>query len=208
MSPARRKLLVATTHLKKLKEIQALLSDLPFDLLTLKDLPGYQEVPETGNSFEENAKLKALGYGAQSGLLTLAEDSGLCCDALEGAPGIYSARFAGEGRDDEENNQKLLRLLDKVPDNCRGAHYACAAVLAKPEKILRTFQGDVHGSIAKAPAGRNGFGYDPIFFYPPFQKTFGQASPEMKAQVSHRSKALRMVKDYLQTALEKTGSRG
>ncbi|HTL47042.1 MAG TPA: RdgB/HAM1 family non-canonical purine NTP pyrophosphatase [Verrucomicrobiae bacterium] len=190
------KLLVASTNKKKLEELRELLKDMPFQLLGLKDLPSYQEVPETGRTFEENAALKALGYAAQSGLMTLAEDSGLCCDALEGAPGVYSARFAGEGKSDEDNNDKLLRLLHNLPDNCRSAYYVSAVVIVENGKVLNTVRGEVHGVIARERAGTGGFGYDPIFYFPPYQKTFGQVSPEMKHRVSHRAKALEGVRQF------------
>ncbi len=201
MTPLQNLLLVATTNPKKLVELQALLAGLPVRLSCLKDLPSYTEVPETGKTFEENAILKASGYAKQTGLLTLAEDSGLCCDALEGAPGVYSARFAGEGKSDPENNQKVLRLLEGLPDNCRQAHFISAVALATPEKVVGTVTGEVPGYIASEPRGMNGFGYDPIFFYSPFGKTFGEVPAEMKHQVSHRAKALEKAKALLKNFL-------
>ena len=196
-------LLLATTNKKKLKELEDLLRGLPLKLLCLADLPSYQEVPEVGKSFTENAVLKAVGYAHQSGHLTLGEDSGLSCDALEGAPGVYSARFAGEGRSDDENNQKLLRLLEKIPDNCRGAHYTSAIALATHETLIGVVEGEVHGTIAHSLKGRGGFGYDPLFFFPPFQKTFGEVSSEMKQRVSHRAQAFAKAKQLLTDFLKK-----
>ncbi|MBI3313306.1 MAG: RdgB/HAM1 family non-canonical purine NTP pyrophosphatase [Candidatus Omnitrophica bacterium] len=195
------RLLLASTNRKKLEELQTLLSDLDIEVVCLKDLANFQEVPENGKTFRENASLKALGYARQSGLLTVAEDSGLCCDALEGAPGIYSARFAGSSKSDAENNEKLLKLLAKVPDNCRGAHFKSAVAIAEPEFLLTTMEGEVHGVISHEVRGENGFGYDPVFFYPPFGKTFGEVPPEMKHQVSHRAKALEKAKNYLKNYL-------
>ncbi len=187
---SKKKLLIATTNAKKVDEFKALFADLPLELVYLKSIPGYEEVEETGESFEENASLKALGYARQSGLLTLGEDSGLCCDALEGAPGVYSGRFAGPGKSDEDNNQKLLKWMEKMPDNCRSAHYTSAIAIAEPGKLIGVVTGEVHGSIARQPAGTGGFGYDPLFFYLPYQKTFGEVSPDMKHRVSHRAKAM------------------
>lgn len=198
-----KKLLVATTNLKKLEELRTLLAELPLELLSLSDFENIREVPENGKTFEENAAAKALGYAEQTGLMTLGEDSGLCCDALEGAPGVYSARFAGLDKDDLKNNEKLLRLLKDVPDNCRGAHYASAVAIAEPGRVLESFYGEVHGFIAKEPVGNNGFGYDPIFYYPDFKATFGQTPSESKHKVSHRAKALHKMKDFLSEYLGK-----
>ncbi|MBI3306916.1 MAG: RdgB/HAM1 family non-canonical purine NTP pyrophosphatase [Candidatus Omnitrophica bacterium] len=191
------RLLLATTNRKKLIELRELLQDLDIEVVCLADLPEYQEISETGKTFRENASLKALGYARQSGFLTLAEDSGLCCDALEGAPGVYSARFAGPGKSDAENNEKLLKLLAKVPDNCRGAHFKSAVALAEPEFLLTVVEGEVHGVISHEARGENGFGYDPLFFYPAFGKTFGEVPGDMKHQISHRAVALARIKNYL-----------
>ena len=196
-------LLVATTNPKKLIELQTLLSDLPVKLLCLQDLPHFKEVPETGKTFQENAALKATGYAQQSGMLALGEDSGLCCDALEGAPGVYSARFAGESKKDIDNNLKLLKLLEKMPDNCRTAYFKSVVALASPAGLIGTAEGEVHGYISRESLGGHGFGYDPIFFYPPFKKTFGEVPAEMKHQVSHRGKALAKAKILLQDYLLK-----
>jgi non-canonical purine NTP pyrophosphatase (RdgB/HAM1 family) len=194
-------LLIATTNKKKLGEFETLFKDFPLEFRSLKDFPQIKEVEETGKTFEENAALKALGYAKQTGLLTLGEDSGLCCDALEGAPGVYSARFAGEGKSDADNNQKLLRLLEKVPTNCRGAHYKSVIAIAEPGKLIGTVEGEVHGVIHPHLEGTGGFGYDPLFFYTPYGKTFGEISPEMKHKVSHRAKAFEKVKLLLREYL-------
>ena len=178
-------------------ELEKLLAGFGLRFKSLKDFPHCREIRETGKTFAENASLKALGYAEQTGLLTLAEDSGLCCDALEGAPGVYSARFAGEGKKDQENNAKLLKLLEKVPDNCRGAHFASAVAVARPGKLVGVVEGKVYGVIGRESRGRFGFGYDPVFYYPPFGKTFGEAAPEMKNSVSHRAQALEKAKALL-----------
>ncbi len=197
-------LLVATTNKKKLQEIRELLKDWPLEIKSLSGFSGIHEVEETGKTFQENASLKALGYAKQTGLLTMGEDSGLCCDALEGAPGVYSARFAGTGSDDD-NNQKLLRLLEKVPVNCRGAHYKSVIAIAEPGKVIGLAEGEVFGVIHPELVGNGGFGYDPLFFYPPYGKTFGEVSAEMKHKVSHRAKALEKAKKILKTYLDKKG---
>ncbi len=192
------RLLVASNNAKKLKELCDLLKGLPYEIAGLSEFQGMEEVPENGSTFEQNASAKALGYARQTGLLTLAEDSGLCCDALDGAPGIYSARFSGAKKNDHENNLKVLRLLKKVPDNCRGAYFKSAVAIANHEKVLGIMTGEVHGVIGHEIKGSNGFGYDVIFFYPPFRKTFGEVPAEMKYQVSHRFKALVKAKELLE----------
>ena len=201
MSVPEKRLLIATTNGKKLKELQDLLSDLSVQCLSLRDIPQTQEVEETGSTFEENARIKALGYAAQFGMLTLGEDSGICCEALNGAPGVFSARFGGEPRSDDENNRKLLELMKPVPDEKRTAYYESAIALAEPGKLIGTVKGQVHGLIARELHGTGGFGYDPLFFYPPFGKTFGQVPAEMKHRVSHRGKALINAKVLLEKYL-------
>ncbi len=196
-------LLVASTNLKKLEELRDVLETLPFRLHSLQEFPAIQEVAETGKTFQENATLKALGYAKQTGLLTLAEDSGLCCDALEGAPGVYSSRFSGKRGDDLENNRKLLRLMAKLPDNCRQAHFvSCIAVAEPKQSAVKTVEGTVHGYINTEMRGDNGFGYDSVFYYPDFGKTFGEVAPEKKRAVSHRAKALAKARDLLKTYLD------
>ena len=199
--PVPSSLLIATTNKKKLEEFQAFFSGVPLKIISLKDFPGAREIEETGKTFEENAELKALGYAKQAGVLTLGEDSGLCCEALEGAPGVYSARFSGQNKSDEENNEKLLRLLEKVPVNCRGAYYKSVIALAAPGKLIGLVSGEVHGVIHPQIVGNQGFGYDPLFFYPPYQKTFGEVSAEMKHKVSHRAKAFEKAKNLLREYL-------
>lgn len=197
------KLLVATTNSKKLTELRMLLRDLDLELLCLKDLESYTEVPEDGKSFRDNAALKALGYADQTGFLTMAEDSGLCCDALEGAPGVISARFSGGLKDDDENNAKVLKLMRDVRDDKRQGHFKSAVAVARPGKVIGVVEGVVSGLIAREACGSNGFGYDPIFYYPPFGKTFAQVPSERKNQVSHRSQALQKAKQLLAEHLQK-----
>jgi len=205
-TPEKTRLLLATTNLKKLKELQDLLSDLPVQCLSLRDFPAVETVEETGKTFEENAGIKALGYAGQTGELTLGEDSGLCCDALDGAPGVYSARFSGEFHSDDANNKKLIAAMADVPENKRMAHYESVIALAEPGKLIGSDHGQVHGRIVCDPQGCEGFGYDPLFFYPPFGKTFGEVPAAMKHPVSHRGQALRKMRQRLNAYLrEKCG---
>jgi XTP/dITP diphosphohydrolase len=194
--------LVATTNAKKLKELQELLSDLPVRCLGLRDFPGIEDVEETGRTFEENARIKALGYAGQTGVLTLGEDSGICCDALKGEPGVFSARFGGESKNDDANNRKLLELMRHVPEEKRTAYYESAIALAEPSKLIGAVRGQVQGLITREFRGSGGFGYDPLFFYPPYQKTFGEVSIAMKHRVSHRGQALEKFRELLQNYLK------
>lgn len=197
------RLLLATSNVKKLKELQELLADLPVECLSLRDFPDVEEVEETGRTFEENAKIKALGYAGQTGVLTLGEDSGICCDALQGEPGVFSARFCGESKNDDANNKKLLELMVSVPEENRTAHYESAIALAEPVELIGVVRGQVHGLITRELRGSGGFGYDPLFFYPPYQKTFGEVSIEMKHRVSHRGQALGKFRELLRDHLKR-----
>lgn len=197
-------LLVATTNLGKLAEIEAVLKKLPIQIISLHALSGWPEVVEDGKTFEENALKKARTLANFSGYLTLADDSGLEVAALNGAPGIHSARYGGQNTNDARNNQKLLQALAGLPQEKRGARFVCVMALCRPsasggEKWI--FQGACEGSITIAPRGESGFGYDPIFFYPPFGKTFGEVDRETKGSVSHRGKALRHLAEALPSLL-------
>ena len=192
------KLLIASQNPKKLKELQEILNDhlnktilRSLKLQSLSDFPNINEIKEDGKTFEENAVKKALGYAAQTGLLTLADDSGLSVDVLNGEPGVYSARFAGDEKDDRENCEKVLRLLEKAPDAKRAAKFECVIAIAEPNRLIGTTKGEVKGVILRKLRGSGGFGYDPLFFYPPFNKTFAEVSGKEKHQVSHRSAALK-----------------
>ncbi len=187
------KLYCATTNPGKLAEFR-----LATGRLELETLPGLRDLPpceETGATFEENAVQKAHYYSLHAPGPLFVDDSGLEVRALDGAPGVLSARFAGDGATDEANNRLLLERLHGVED--RSARFVCVVALAEAGKLIRTFRGTVEGRIAEAPRGANGFGYDPLFFYPPFNRTFGEVSAEQKLQVSHRSKALRAMVEYL-----------
>ena len=197
-------LLVATTNPGKFAEVQGVLRSLPLTILALDRLGQWPAVVEDGATFEENALKKARTLAEHSGVLTLADDSGLEVDALNGAPGIYSARYAGEEGNDDKNNEKLLRELQGVPDEKRRARFVCALALCAPgSRGMKewTARESCEGRIAFEPKGPNGFGYDPLFFYPPFGKTFGEIDRETKATVSHRGKALRRLAEMLPTLL-------
>jgi XTP/dITP diphosphohydrolase len=197
------KLLLATTNAKKFKELQDILVDLSVQCLSLRDFPNIKAVEETGRTFEENAKIKAMGYAGQTGVLTLGEDSGICCDALNGAPGVFSARFCGEFQSDDANNAKLLEVMCGVPDEKRTAYYESSIALAEPGKLIGVVKGQVRGLITQGLQGSGGFGYDPLFFYPPYQKTFGEVPIEMKHRVSHRGQALKRFRELLQDYLKR-----
>jgi XTP/dITP diphosphohydrolase len=164
----------------------------------VEPLPGLKEIPvpeETGRTFEENASQKAVYYSAYSADWLFADDSGLEVDALEGRPGVYSARFAGDNATDEANNSLLLERLSGAGD--RRAQFVCVIALARAGRLVRTFRGVVRGRIVDQPRGTNGFGYDPLFFYEPFGCTFGEADPDAKMKVSHRARALRQMFSWL-----------
>ena len=196
---------MATTNPGKFAEVQAFLAKLPLQITSLKNLTNPPEVVENGRTFEENALKKARTLAEYSGLLTLADDSGLEVDALGGEPGIYSARYAGAEGDDERNNQKLLGELTGVGEEQRTARFVCALALCAPQSqgmkewVVRQ---TCEGRIAFAPSGSHGFGYDPLFFYPPFGKTLGEIERDVKATVSHRGKALMKLAEVLATLLE------
>ena len=208
------KILVATTNPGKLAEISAML-DLDIDWVSLADFPNINEVKEDGKTFAENALKKALGYAKQTGLWTLADDSGLVVNALGGEPGVKSARFSGFDRLttggekeknrtllDHKNMQKVLGLLKDAPKEKRTARFVCCLCLASPEKILIETEGKLEGLIAENQAGSNGFGYDPIFFVPKLNKTVAQLTAQQKNAVSHRGQALQKLKPQLEKLLK------
>ena len=198
-------LLVATTNPGKFAEFEAYLKQLPLEVLSLKSLERYPKVNEDGATFEENALKKARTLAEFSGLLTLADDSGLEVDALNGAPGIYSARYSGAEGNDAKNNEKLLHELRQVAEEKRAARFVCALALCDPrggDMKSWTVRQSCEGRIAFEFKGANGFGYDPLFFYPPFGKTFGEIDRATKANVSHRGKALKKLAELLPTVID------
>ncbi|HEX5110695.1 MAG TPA: non-canonical purine NTP pyrophosphatase [Vicinamibacterales bacterium] len=196
-----RQLLLATTNAGKLAEIRDALAGVPIGLLSLSGLPPVAEPEETGTTFAENARLKAIHYGGCYGLPTLAEDSGLVIDALGGEPGVRSARFLAADASYPERFQEIERRLARHPDAPRTARFVCAAAIVSGGRVVFETAGVVEGVIARFPAGSNGFGYDPIFFYPPYEATFGEVSGEAKLRVSHRGQAFHQVAAWLRDSI-------
>lgn len=182
-------IVLATSNENKVKELRALIKDVPVDIRCLKDFGPVPEAVEDGATFEENAYKKALHYARILGLPALADDSGLSVDALNGAPGVYSARYSGEKAADWDNCEKLLREMAGTTD--RAARFECVLSLAVPHGPALTWEGRCEGRITEQRQGEAGFGYDPVFFYEDFGKTFAEVSMEEKSQVSHRGKAMR-----------------
>jgi XTP/dITP diphosphohydrolase len=192
-----RDLLLASQNPGKLNEMRLLAAGLPFRIVGPREL-GIEDSPdETGHTFLENAVLKARHYARESGLLTVADDSGLSVDALGGAPGLYSSRFGGEGATDADRNRLLLEKLRGVPRDKRGARFTSAVAVAQGDEVLFEAEETVAGLIAEEPSGAGGFGYDPLFFYPPFEKTFGDVPRADKDRVSHRGKAFARLRAFL-----------
>jgi XTP/dITP diphosphohydrolase len=183
-------LLLATTNPGKIKELEVRLRSLPLGIFSLKDIRLTHIFPEKGKTFLENARGKCLYYSQFCNGLTLAEDSGIEIDCLDGAPGVYSSRFAGPEATDEDNLRKVLQLMKKTPAEKRQARFVSCMVLSSSGKIIKEIQENVEGTIAPEKRGQEGFGYDPIFYYPPLRKTFAQLSPDQKNEVSHRGRAL------------------
>jgi XTP/dITP diphosphohydrolase len=192
------RLVAATTNRGKLKEIAQLLAGAPVELATLADYPDVEPPEETGRTLAENARLKALYYAQYTGELTVAEDSGLEIDALDGAPGVESARFGGVDATYPEKFALLYDALKARKGAARSARFVCALALARDGKVIFETHGTVEGEIAPEPKGTGGFGYDPIFFYPPFGCTLAEAG-DQKAAVSHRGEAFRQLGTYLTT---------
>lgn len=183
------KLLVATHNRGKLSEYRELLDDLPYELLTLDDVGIRDDIEETGATFAENARLKALEYARQSGILTLADDSGLEVDALGGEPGVRSKRYAGDGVSDADRNKFLLDKLRAVPRGQRNARFRCVIVIASPRGETWQAEGTCEGKINFEPRGMNGFGYDPLFYLPERGATMAELPNAEKNRVSHRARA-------------------
>ena len=195
------KLVLASRNRKKIAEMQTLLNEGASDeivILSLDDVGFEGDIEENGTTFEENALIKAKAASEFSGLGAIADDSGLMVDALDGAPGVYSARFAGDHGDDEANNQLLLKELTGVPDEKRTAAFQCAIALLRPGHEPLISLGSAPGVILHEARGENGFGYDPLFFSPELQKTFAEASADEKNAISHRGRALEQLRTLLQ----------
>jgi len=189
-SRSRAVLVLATLNPAKGRELVALLGAVPFEIRLLADVPGARLPEETGATYAENALAKARTAAELTGALALGDDSGLEVDALDGAPGLYTARFGGPGLDDQGRRELLLERLRGVPPARRTARFRCVIALAGPARAEKVVEGVAEGVIAEAPRGSGGFGYDPVFFYPPLGRTFAELSDEEKARVSHRGLAL------------------
>lgn len=191
------KLLVATHNPGKVREYRALLEGLPVELTWPGELGLGLQVEESGSTFEENARLKALAYARASGLWTLADDSGLEVEALGGAPGVRSARYAGPSASDADRYRLLLEQMAAVPEGHRQARFRCVVALASPGGQVWTAEGKVEGVIAWEPRGRNGFGYDPVFYLPDLGCTMAELPPEEKNRLSHRARAVEAIRPLL-----------
>jgi XTP/dITP diphosphohydrolase len=195
---AHTELLVATNNKSKVRELSQHLKGFPLRLRLLSEFPGIDEAEETGETFAENAAIKALHYSARSGLLTLSDDSGLAVDALGGAPGVRSARYAGREATYAERMSKLLGELGATGDSGRRARFVCVIAVADPSAgTLHTFEGTCEGRIAHAPRGSGGFGYDPLFIPDGHERTFGELPAEVKHTLSHRARALQQAVRHL-----------
>ena len=193
------KLLIASNNAHKVREIEEILSDYFDEMVTLREAGLVIDVVEDGRTFRENAVKKAMETLEKSGFdAALADDSGLCVDALDGAPGVYSARYAGEGHDDTANNDLLMERMKAVPDEKRTCRFVSCIALSRKGRPVLVAEGKAEGLLLRAPAGENGFGYDPYFFYPPFGKSFAELTAQEKNSVSHRRAAL----DALRKALD------
>lgn len=195
-----KKIVLATRNQNKQREMQQLLNDIGWEVLSLKDFPGCPEVIEDGETFLANAQKKAVEVSTHCGVYALADDSGLVVDALNGAPGVYSARYArGEESTDEENNARVLKELEGLSQEKRTARFVCAAVLTDGNNVLYSTEQTVEGLIQTELSGEGGFGYDPLFYYPPYNKTLAQATAEEKNAISHRGKSMRDVANFLKS---------
>lgn len=185
------RIVVATGNRGKLTELQSMLAPLGVEVKSLADYPGLPEVVEDGATFADNAVKKAVAVAGATGEIALADDSGLEVDHLGGAPGVHSARFAGENKDDRANNEKLLALLEGVPGEKRTARFKCVVALAAPGGRIYTAEGACEGVIGTVPRGEGGFGYDPLFIVPELDMTFAELGLDIKNSISHRGKAFK-----------------
>ena len=198
-----KKLILASNNLKKIKEIKEILKGYPYEVYSLKEMSIDIDVEEDGLTFEDNAKKKAMEIHqyllnrGESNFIVLSDDSGLEVDCLNGAPGVYSARYAGEHGNDYKNNIKLLQEMKAFKGDERAARFVCVIAVVFEDGTVKTVRGEVEGYIMDEIKTKDGFGYDPLFFYKGFNKTFGEATPEEKNEISHRGNALKKLKDIL-----------
>jgi XTP/dITP diphosphohydrolase len=193
------KLLIATRNSGKTEEIRSLLKGVELDVVSLRDFPEIDTVEETGGTYEKNALLKCITYARESGLWALADDSGLEVDALDGAPGVFSARYGGTEATDADRVDLLLSRLSEISDDRRSARFRCFAAIADPDaNVIKIAEGTCEGRIARAPRGNNGFGYDPVFIPVGYDVTFAELPAEEKDRISHRAIAMRKIREFLQ----------
>ena len=195
-----KQVVIATKNKGKAKDFEALFTPLGYEVVTMFDVAPDMEIEETGTTFEENAVLKAETLSKALGTIVIADDSGLAVDALDGAPGVYSARYAGD-HDDEANIVKVLENLNGLPKEKRTARFMCALAIAGPELETTTVFGSCEGVILEEKRGTNGFGYDPIFFVPALNRAMAELTPEEKGAISHRGNAIRKLADLLPSLL-------
>jgi XTP/dITP diphosphohydrolase len=193
---------IATRNSGKLREIRQILAPLGLKILSLRDFPEIPEIVEDGQTFEENAVKKAAAAARQTGRIAIADDSGLAVDALQGRPGVFSSRYAGENATDADRYLKLLKEMARVPKGRRGAAFLCALAVASPEGKVEIVEGECRGEIASSPQGAQGFGYDPVFFLPELGRTMAELEPEGKNRISHRARALEKLKKVLPNFLK------
>jgi XTP/dITP diphosphohydrolase len=196
-----KKIIVATKNKGKVRDFEQLFRNMGYVVLSLLDIPNSPDIEETGKTFKENAVLKAEGISAVLNEIVIADDSGLAIDALEGRPGIFSARYAGPQRNDEDNMKKVLQELEGNKIDERGAAFHCALALAIPTKPTIVVEGTCKGYIATEPKGEHGFGYDPIFYLPTQKKTMAELTKEEKSLISHRANALQMLEKEIKLYL-------
>ncbi|WP_077214165.1 XTP/dITP diphosphatase [Bacillus dakarensis] len=196
-----KEVIIATKNKGKAREFERMFRPLGYEVKTLLDYPSIQDIDETGSTFEENARLKAETVAKEMGKVVIADDSGLMVDALDGAPGIYSARYAGPAKDDEANMDKVLNELAEVPEEKRTARFYCALAVAVPNGETVTVNGTCEGIILSERRGNNGFGYDPIFFVRDLGRAMAELEPSEKSQISHRANALKRLEDRLPSIL-------
>lgn len=197
------KLLIASTNLHKVREFRSLLKHVKLlDIYSLLDFPDYEPLEENGNSFEDIATTKAMHAAKYCNILTLADDSGLVVPALNGEPGILSARYAGINATDQDNRKKLLDKMSHLKDDARDAYFVCALAFASPEKILKVVTAKCEGHILNAPQGGNGFGYDSLFLKHDYGKTFAEMDEALKNRISHRHKAFSKMISYINDQVE------
>lgn len=199
-------LVVATKNKKKLKEIEEILQGYKLKITSIADYEPVPKIIESGKTFKDNAIKKAIKLAKFTGKFTLGEDSGICVNYLNGLPGVKSARYSGQDKSDDKNNQKLLRELNNVPLTKRRAHYCCAVAVADKDGLIAVVEGKCFGFIGFELKGSGGFGYDPLFIVPKYKKTFGQLNIEIKHKLSHRFVALNKIKKIIQKYIENNKS--